>query len=267
MPTNISASSDIKALHPNSTKTKLKAGETVFGCFVRYPDPSLIELLGFQGWDFLVLDAEHGTIEPRDCENLVRAAELRSVTPIVRVTTNLQPIILRYLDTGAQGAQVPWINSAEDAERAVQSIKYQPRGIRGLANVRAADYAQTIPFGEYVQQANQETLVVLQVEGLEAIEQLPEIVKVDGVDVIFIGPTDLSQSLGLPGQTQHEKVQEAMRRITDIVLDSDAALGLLVPNAQAARDWMGRGARYIATTIDGLIRSSVRGYLEEVRKR
>ena len=103
-------------------------------------------------------------------------------------------------------------------------------------------------------------------EGLEAIEQLPEIVKVDGVDVIFIGPTDLSHSLGLPGQTQHEKVQEAMRRITDIVLDSDAALGLLVPNAQAAQDWMGRGARYIATTIDGLIRSSARGYLDEVRR-
>ena len=254
-------------MQPNSTKAKLEAGETVFGCFVRYPDPGLIELLGFQGWDFLVLDAEHGTIEPRDCENLVRAAELRGVTPIVRVTTNLQPIILRYLDTGAQGAQVPWINSAEDAERAVQSIKYQPRGIRGLASVRAADYAQAIPFGEYVRQANQETLVVLQVEGLEAIEQLSEIVKVDGVDVIFIGPTDLSHSLGLPGQTQHEKVQQAMRRITDIVLPSDAALGLLVPNAQAARDWMGRGARYIATTIDGLIRSSVRGYLEEVRKR
>lgn len=249
----------------NSTKEKLKDGGTVFGCFVRYPDPSLIELLGFQGWDFLVLDAEHGTLEPRDCENMVRAAELRDATPIVRVTSNSQPIILRYLDTGAQGAQVPWINSAADAERAVQSITYQPRGTRGLASVRAADYAQTIPLGEYVQRANQEMLIVLQVEGLEAIKQLPEIVKVAGVDVIFIGPTDLSHSLGLPGQTQHVKVQEAMQQITEIVLHSDIALGLLVPNAQEAKHWVKQGARYIATTIDGLVRSSSRSYLEEVR--
>ena len=102
-------------MQTNSTKAKLQAGEMVLGCFVRYPDASLIEVLGYLGWDFLVFDGEHGTLEPRDCENLVRAAELRGVTPIVRVTTNLAPIILRYLDTGAQGALVPWINSAEEA--------------------------------------------------------------------------------------------------------------------------------------------------------
>ena len=103
-------------MQTNTTKAKLHAGEMVLGCFVRYPDASLIEVLGYLGWDFLVFDGEHGTMEPRDCENMVRAAELRGVTPIVRVTTNLAPIILRYLDTGAQGALVPWINSAEEAE-------------------------------------------------------------------------------------------------------------------------------------------------------
>src|SRR5712692_2312867 len=107
-------------------KEKLKAGETTFGCFVRYPDSSLVEVLGYQGWDFLVFDAEHGTLEPRECENMVRAAELRSTTPIVRVTTNLPPIILRFMDTGAQGVQVPWVNSVADAERAVRAVKYYP---------------------------------------------------------------------------------------------------------------------------------------------
>ncbi len=85
-------------MQANTTKAKLQAGETVLGCFVRYPDPSLVEVIGYQGWDFLVFDAEHGVIEPRDCENMVRAAELRGVTPLVRVTTNLPPIILRYMD-------------------------------------------------------------------------------------------------------------------------------------------------------------------------
>ena len=212
-------------MQKNITKTKLKAGETVFGCFVRYPDPGLIEFLGYQGWDFLVFDAEHGTVEPRDCENMTRAAELRGVTPIIRVTTNWQPIILRFLDTGAQGLLVPWVQSAAEAEAAVRSVKYQPQGIRGLAGVRAADYGQTLSLGEYVEQANAETLVVLQIETAQAIEQLPEILKVEGIDVIFIGPSDLSQSLGLPGQAQHPTVQAAMQRIADCVASHGRRLG------------------------------------------
>ena len=104
-------------MRTNTTKAKLKAGETVFGCFLRYSDPTLVEVIGYQDWDFLVFDGEHGTIEPRDCENMVRAAELRNVTPIVRVTTNLSPIILRFMDTGAQGLHIPWVNSAAEAEK------------------------------------------------------------------------------------------------------------------------------------------------------
>ena len=189
------------------------------------------------------MDGEHGTIEPRDCENLTRAAELHGVTPIVRVTTNLPPIILRYMDTGVQGAHVPWVNSAEEAEAAVRSIKYQPRGIRGLGGVRAADYGQTIPMSEYVQQANDETLVVIHVETKEAMERLPETLQIDGVDVIFIGPTDLSQSLGVPGKPQHPLVVEAMEQIADIVLKSKVALGLMTGSAESARQWQARGAR------------------------
>ncbi len=95
----------------NATKAKLNAGETVFGCFVRYPSSGLVELLGYQPWDFIVFDAEHGTIEPGDCEDMARAAELRGVTPVVRVTTNQPHIILRFMDTGAQGLHVPWVKN------------------------------------------------------------------------------------------------------------------------------------------------------------
>lgn len=249
----------------NATKAKLKAGGTVHGLFVRYPDASLAEVLGYQPWDFLMFDGEHGTLEPRDAENLVRAAELRGVTPIIRVPTNLPPVILRLLDTGAQGLHVPWVNSGPEAEAAVRAVKYQPRGIRGLAGVRAADYGQAGSLADYVQQANAETLVVIHIETIEAVERLPDIVSIDGIDVIFIGPTDLSHSLGVPGQPQHPTVQAAMQRIIDGVARTDKALGILVPTAAAARQWQERGARYIATTIESILCPAAAEYLRTVR--
>jgi len=252
-------------LRANQTKAKLKAGETVYGSFVRYPDASLIEVLGYLGWDFLVFDAEHGTLEPRDCENMVRAAELRNVTSLVRVTTNQPPTILRLMDTGVQGVHVPWVNTVVEAERAVRSVKYHPVGNRGLAGVRAADFGQAGSFGDYIQRANSETMVVLQVESPEAIDALPAIVKMEGVDAIFIGPTDLSHSLGLPGQLQHVTVQSTIQKIVDVVVPSQVALGIMVANAQAARDWKERGARYIVTTLEAVMAPAVKDYLKVVR--
>jgi hypothetical protein len=151
-------------VRPNHTKARLQAGETALGCFLRYPDATLVEVVGYQPWDFVVFDGEHGTLEPAACEHMVRAAELRDVTSIVRVPTNQAPAILRLLDTGAQGAQVPWINTAPEAEAAVRAIKYHPRGVRGLAGVRASDYGLAGTLAEYTDRANRETLVVLQVE-------------------------------------------------------------------------------------------------------
>lgn len=254
-------------MRANATKAKLKAGQAVFGCFMRYPDPALAEFLGYQGWDFLVFDGEHGTLEPRDCENMVRAAELRDVTPIVRVTTNTPPVILRFMDTGAQGLHVPWVNSAAEAEAVVRSVKYYPRGIRGLAGTRAADYGQTGTLGDYVQQANAETLIIIHIETAEAVDCLPEIVAVDGLDVIFIGPTDLSQSYGVPGQPGHPSVQAAMGRILDTVKNSgkNLAVGVMVTNAEAAQQWRDRGAQYITITMDGVMAPAMRNYLKTVR--
>ncbi|MGE0606966.1 MAG: HpcH/HpaI aldolase/citrate lyase family protein [Pirellulales bacterium] len=252
-------------MKPNATKAKLKAGQTVHGLFVRYPDASLAEVLGYQPWDFLMFDGEHGTLEPRDAEHLVRAAELRGVTPIIRVPTNQPHVILRLLDSGAGGLHVPWVNTAAEAEAAVRSVKYHPRGIRGLAGVRAADFGQAGPLADYVKHANAESLVVIHIETIDAVRQLPEIVGIDGIDVIFIGPTDLSHSLGAPGQPQHPDVQAAMQQIVDIVAPTDKALGILVPTADAARQWRDRGARYIATTLESLLSPAAAAYLRAAR--
>src|ERR1700694_3212067 len=159
----------------NKAKEKLKSGQAVLGCFVRYPNPGLVEFLGYQSWDYILFDAEHGTIEPEDCENMARAADLRGITSMVRVTTNQPHIILRYMDTGVQGLLVPWVNSATEAENAVRAVKYDPRGNRGLAGVRAAEYGQVVPLGEYVVQSNGQTLVALQVETKHAVDHIDEI--------------------------------------------------------------------------------------------
>lgn len=250
----------------NQTKKKLRAGQTVFGCFSRCLDAGFTEMLALQGWDFLVFDGEHGTLQPKDCEQLTRAAELRGVTPLVRVPSNDRPTIGRFLDTGAHGVHVPLVNSPAEARAAVESVKYLPQGIRGLAAVRAADFAQKVPVGEYVPFANEQTLVVLQAESGEAAERLPEILKVDGIDVVFIGPTDLSNSLGRPGEVEHPDVQNAITRIAECVIPSSAALGIMVSNSGAARQWQQRGARYITVTLEMMVRSACQSHLSKSRQ-
>ncbi len=249
----------------NKTKAKLKAGESVFGCFTRYPDPALNEFVALQGWDFMVLDGEHGTLEPYDVENLVRVAELRDVTPIARVPTNQPHIILRFLDTGAQGIHVPWVNSGEEAERVMQAAKYQPRGLRGLAGIRAADYGQTVPLGEYVQEANAETLIVVHIETADAVERIDEFLAIDGLDVLFLGPTDLSQSLGIAGQRTHPDVIAAMSKVIEAAKGTGIATGTLVSTADEGLFWQEKGLHYIATSVESLIRSNARGFLDAMR--
>lgn len=249
----------------NRTKAKLEAGEVVLGCFVRYRDPSLTEYLALQGWDFLIFDGEHGTLEPHQVEDLARAAELRGVTPIVRVPSNQPHLILRYMDTGVHGLHVPWVNTPEEVEAAVRSVKYHPRGIRGLAGSRASDWGITEPLSEYTDRSNRETLVVIHIETARAVDAVKAYLEVDGVDVLFLGPTDLSQSLGVPGQPGHPEVIKAMERVAEVVVPSSKALGLYAGNLQMAREWIERGARYIATGTDRFLRQGMRDYLEGAR--
>jgi 2-keto-3-deoxy-L-rhamnonate aldolase RhmA len=246
-------------MRQNVAKARLRAGECVLGCFVRYPEPGLAELTALLGFDFLVLDAEHGTLDPRECENMVRAAELGGAAPLVRVPSNQPSVILRFLDTGAQGVHIPLAGSAADAETAVRAVKYAPRGERGLAGVRAAAYGQDGSLADYAARANEETMVVVQVETPAAVEAAAEIAAVDGVDVVFVGPTDLSNSLGVVGQMSHPRVVEAFDAVAEAVSGSGAALGVLVADEDGAREWRERGATYIAVTVDSLL---VRGARE-----
>lgn len=249
----------------NTTKAKLANGETVLGCFLTYPQPALAEFVAMQGWDFLVFDAEHGPLQPSDIEGLCLAAEYRDVTPIARVTTNQPHIILRSLDTGIHGVHVPWVNTPEDVEAAVRSVKYGPRGERGLAGSRASDWGQYESIGDYTARANRETMMIIHIETIDAVNAIEQYVEVEDVDVLFLGPTDLSHSLGHPGELTHTEVVSAMDKVTDVVTRSDKTLGIYAGSESIAKEWIDRGARYIATGLPGFIREGMQAYLSNLR--
>jgi 4-hydroxy-2-oxoheptanedioate aldolase len=255
-------------LSSNKTKAKLKAGEMVLGCFLRHADPGLAETLGYMGWDYLLFDGEHSPLSGRECEHLARICELTGATPIVRVPSNMAWMIGQVLDAGMQGVQIPMINSGAEAETAARAARYHPLGTRGLAVSRAARYGQIFPFSiaDHIARSNAETLVVVQVETPASIEQLPAILQVPEIDVIFIGPSDLSLSLGVPGDLQHPKVQEAFDTIISAVTQTDKALGILVPTVEAALQWQTKGARYIMIVMEALLGPAVRGFLKTARQ-
>ncbi len=249
----------------NTLKKRLAAGETVYGCITRYPEGALAELIAVAGFDFVVFDGEHGTLEPRNIEDLTRAAEARGITPIARVTTNQAHIILRYLDTGVHGVHIPWVNTVADVETAVRSAKYGPRGTRGLAGSRASNWGFGESIAEYTAQANRETMVIIHIETTEAVDAAAEYAAVDDVDVLFIGPTDLSHSLGHPGDVSHPEVVAAMERVAEAVVPTEKVLGIYTGTPEMAIRWRERGARYLATGIDGFIAQGLQGFVDRVR--
>ena len=170
------------------------------------------------------------------------------------------------MDTGVQGALIPFVNTADDAERAVQSIKYQPRGKRGLAGIRAADFGRTQSLGDYVKQANEETLVIAQIETTEGLASLDAIVQTPDVDIIFIGPNDLANSLGHPGNIPHPDVQVAMDKIAAATLNASKILGLMIYNSEGARQWRDKGARFISVPFESVMTAAVTNFLDEAKQ-
>lgn len=254
------------SVRANSLKARLRAGETVLGCFINLPSPPLVELAALAGFDFVVLDAEHGPLSEYDVYLMCLAADATGIVPIVRVPQNVPGVILRYLDVGPLGLHVPQINTPEEAEAVVRAVKYRPRGWRGLAGVRAAAYG-TQPLSQYTRHANEETLVVVHLENVAGIDRLPEIVAVDGVDVVFVGTTDLSHSLDVPGQLDDPRVQAALDRTLELArrAENPKPLGIITADATQTRAYLARGFRYLGTGAAGFLNRGMRQWLTEVR--
>jgi len=237
-------------------KAKLREGGITVGCFVKHPSPGIVEVLGLLGWDFVVIDCEHGPIDRLACENVARAAQAGGAAAIVRVPSIDRAPILQALDSGAQGIHAPLVGSRVDAENAVALAKYAPEGTRGLAGVRALSYGMVGSLAEHVSRVNEQSLVVCQIENVAGLDALDEICAVPGVDVVFVGPTDLGQSLGVVGQRDHPDLTAAIERIAVAALEAGKVLGILVSDEADAARWVERGARYICFNIENLLRAS-----------
>jgi 4-hydroxy-2-oxoheptanedioate aldolase len=230
-------------------KKKINAGETVYGPFMKTGDPAFVEIAGYAGFDFVILDMEHGPASFENLQNLIRGAIIAGTVPIVRTSDSSENSISRALDLGASGIQVPQIQTAEEARSCVTAAKFFPSGMRGVCRfVRAAEYS-SLPREEYFTNANK-SLVILQLEGKKAIENLDEILDVEGIDIIFIGPYDLSQSLGYPGQVSHPEVIKAVKRIVDNAREKNVVVGTFTDTMESAKMWKEAGVQYISYSVD-----------------
>ena len=254
-------------MRTNTLKQKLRDGKPVFGCMITFHAPPIVEMLGYMGFDWVLIDNEHGSITVDTSEDMIRAAELTGVAPIVRPVANRPEVIAPFLDRGAWGVQVPHVNTREEAEAAVAACKYFPEGQRGsFSRGRPAEYGiGGTSTQDYFAKANAETLVCLMLEEVVAIDNLDEIVKTKGVDVLFIGSGDLSQSMGYPGQQAHPEVLAVMEKGVKRIREAGVVAGVSCPESLVPK-FLGLGVRYFHGNVGTLIQTAGEAYLKQMRK-
>ena len=253
-------------MQANMLKKKLRKGQVCFGTFIRL-GPAAVEILGHAGWDFVVIDMEHGVFDFTNVEHMVRAARCAGITSLVRVPEPTPSYIMRVVDAGAEGVQIPQVDSAQMARLVSQAARYFPEGKRGLCSyVRAAGYSAIRP-DVHMATSNDELLTVVHIEGEAAASQIKDIVETPGIDVIFLGPWDLSQSLGVPGKTKDPRVIEVMEKVIAACKKKGIISGTFVREVGDAKRWIDLGVQYMMLSTDaGLLLHSSRERLEKLRK-
>ncbi len=250
----------------NRMKAKLDGGEPVFGCSLMFPSPQLVEMLGHAGFDWVLLDCEHGSLSPADVEIMAIAADAVGITAIARPRTNATADIQSVMDRGVMGVQVPHVNSAEDARRAVAAVKFGPGAGRGLAaGTRPDDWGLGARMPDFTEAANAQSLVCVQLEHAAAIRNVDDILKVDGVDVFFIGPSDLSQSMGHPGNPAEPSVAKAIAETRAKIVAAGKTPGMPA-TADNVAALVGAGVRYIYTHLPRLLGAGSAAFLKAGRK-
>lgn len=217
----------------------------MLGTFVQTSDPTVVEILALAGFDFVLVDCEHAPLSAESMKGLMIAASSAGIVPVVRVKQNNASLVMEPLDSGALGVQIPHVRTAEDAHNAVTFARYHPMGERGVnPHVRATHYCPE-DFQAYMRWSNENSMVVAQVEGVEGVDHIDEILEVKGLDVIFLGPYDLSQSAGVPGQVNHPAVVDRMKGVIVKAKNRGVAVGTFADNAAAAETWLDLGIQYM----------------------
>jgi 4-hydroxy-2-oxoheptanedioate aldolase len=241
---------------------RLRAGEPLTGLVVKMPAAALLETAAHCGFDFAVIDTEHGPAEVEAIEHHLRAADGAGLPVLVRVATGARGEILHALDAGAAGIVVPQVDDAEQAEHAIRAAHYPPRGTRGLATSTRAGCHGSIGVAEHVANAAAGTVVIVQVEHAAALPHAASIAAQPGLDAVFVGPADLSMSLGHPGELTHPLVADAIEQVASTVLESGTTrLCAIASDEHEARAWSARGAQLVVFAAPALITRRLKGLI------
>jgi 4-hydroxy-2-oxoheptanedioate aldolase len=246
-------------------KERVRKGETLFGCFLGLGSPLTAEIMGMAGYDWALIDLEHGAGDERETLFQLQALEHTSAAAIVRVESNARQRVHRVLDLGAHGIMFPRIDNAEQARDAVAAMRYPPSGVRGVAFAnRACEYGST--FRSYLDTANDTLLCVVQIETEASVKNVRDIAAVEGVDVLFIGPSDLSQGMGIFGEFRHPTFVDAVARTSRAAAEFGKIAGILLPKPEDFAFFHEFGFRFLASGADGvLLNNAARSLVKTLR--
>jgi 2-dehydro-3-deoxyglucarate aldolase/4-hydroxy-2-oxoheptanedioate aldolase len=228
---------------------RLNQRQPLLGTLVTLDSPTVAEILAQAGFDWLFIDMEHSPLDPAAAQAILQAVGDKCPC-VLRAPLNDEIWIKKALDVGAAGIIVPQVNSAVEAERVVRRAKFPPQGTRGVGVARANAYGTGL--AEYLSRANDEIAIIVQIESAAAVNAIDDILKVEGVDAVFVGPYDLSSSMGKPGQVADAEVQSAIARVKQAALASDKSLGIFAASAEVAKAYFNDGYNLIAVGVDTL---------------
>ena len=249
-------------------KAKLKDGDLAIGTMIsEIRNPNLTYMLAQCGFDFFIIDNEHGAYSPETISNIIAAARGAGISIVVRIPEIRREAIMKPLDSGAAGLLVPMVNTADQAEEIMKYAKYPPMGERGVALSRAHSSYGRPNAAEYLDQANQATFIAVQAESPQAIENLESIASTPGVDAIFVGPADLSVGMGIPGQITHPREVEAIERVLAICQKHDVIAGIHMSKLETLKGWIRQGMRFVTFSSDvDLLAKAAQESLVQLRK-
>jgi 4-hydroxy-2-oxoheptanedioate aldolase len=230
------------------------------------PSPEVVEVAALAGFDFVLLDGEHGRVSPDNVYPLILAAEARGVPALARVGQNDRQVILKFLDLGIAGVMIPQTNTVAEARAALDAMRYHPRGIRGLAGGRHFDYGLRAPAAEMVPQLNERVLGIIQFENVSAVPHLDELLALPELDVLFVGPNDLAQSMGYPGQPGHPEVEAVIERVAAAARGGRVALGIVAADVPSTNRRLEQGYRVVVSSVPALLGRAARELLNGVER-
>ena len=253
-------------MRQNQVKVKIKNGEAALGVISNTSDPMIAEFCGHGGLDYYMIDCEHGAINISQVQDIVRACEVSGIAPMARIRSTDPKLILQFMDAGVLGVMMPGVSEVSEIEQLVNSIKYPPLGARGLGPVRAWDFGLgKMPQAEYVQFANQQTLVLPQIEDMKAVENLEALCKVPGLDGFIIGPRDLAMSMGFYDGPAHDEVKKTIDHIFEVVLAHGLIIGTTAATGEQAKALIGKGAKIIMNYVGGMLGSAAKSFVSGAR--